>query len=124
MIYEVINVIIITQRTVPCVLGKKSKLEGVPVNIKIQKVIMFIPIVNFFLIFVWLKYISNNNLGSRYFVKVGLKIILMVAIVSIIFGLLDSLVKNIFFSGFISWMEIYITLFLISFIVVKEQEKP
>ena len=93
-------------------------------NIKIQKVIMFIPIVNFFLIFVWLKYISNNNLGSRYFVKVGLKIILMVAIVSIIFGLLDSLVKNVFFSGIISWMEIYITLFLISFVVVKEQENP
>lgn len=88
-----------------------------------QKIIMFVPIANFILVFVWLKFISNNNLGTRYFVKVALKIILKVVVVSLIFEIINLLVNIPGLLNVLSWMEIFITLFLIAFTVVKEQEQ-
>lgn len=87
-----------------------------------QKIIMFIPIANFILVFVWLKFISNNNLGTKYFVKVTLKIVLYVVVLSLVFEIINLLVNNPGLLSILSWIEICITLFLIAFTVVKEQE--
>lgn len=92
-------------------------------DIKTQKIIRFIPIVNFITVVFWfLMYYKNPISKKRLYKKllvVGLYC-LLIMIVEIIF---NSIVKIDMLATLVSFVASYLSLLAFSFIAVRDQEK-
>ena len=94
------------------------------VSLRTQQVIMFIPFVNCFLLFVWLYNYSRTSKE----LEVLLKSILAMCAISIPFVILSILLSKIFPLSVIahiieSFVMLYIVPFVVGFILIKYQKK-
>ena len=92
-------------------------------SIKTQKSIIFIPLINFFLMFVWLRFMSKNNIPAKEFVKKW--IVVVIAFIAIM--ILKTIIITFFgiegfLQNFLDYLSIYIIMVIIAFVSVKSQE--
>ena len=92
-------------------------------SIKTQKIIRFIPIVNFISVFFWLKMVFQKNLPSNYIFKPMLKIAIPSVIIFIVRVIICETIDTLWITTLLTWMSYYITDLIFAFVAVKEQEK-
>ena len=94
-------------------------------SIKFQKIIRFVPLVNFFVIgFCLVKvYLSSPKTRVVEIFKFTLVEFVSMILVNIPQMILQHFVKNEVFNLFMSLISVYVTLFVISSIAILQQEK-
>ena len=94
-------------------------------SIKVQKIIRFVPFVNFFVIGFCLikKYRESPKSRVIDIFIFGFIMFISMILVNIPQIILQHFVRNEFINLFISLVSSYITLFVISSIAIKQQEK-
>ncbi|MEE1074305.1 MAG: hypothetical protein U0K93_02365 [Acutalibacteraceae bacterium] len=92
-------------------------------KIKTQKIIMFIPFVNFSLVFMFLLFMKRNNIEAIYFLKALIKISLFLLLNSIVLKVIIGILDNNLITSVLEWFFIYFDLFIIAFVSVKAQEQ-
>ena len=93
-------------------------------SIKFQKIIRFVPFLNFFVTgFSMLKVYRNNNARITVKIKLVFEVVISMFLVNIPQMILQHFTKNTVFNLIISLISTYITLFVISSIFIWHQEK-
>lgn len=91
-------------------------------SIKTQKIIRFIPIVNFISVFFWLKMVLQK-MPSNYIFKPMLKIAIPSVIIFIVRVIICEAINTLWITTLLTWVSFYITDLIFAFVAVKEQEK-
>ena len=94
-------------------------------SIKFQKIIRFVPFVNFFVTGFSLIKVYRNNQKSRTIdiFKFGFLMFISMFLVNIPQMILPYFIRNEAFNLFLSLLSAYVTLFVISSIAIMQQEK-
>ena len=97
---------------------------GYYMSIKVQKILMFIPIVNFLTVFFWLYAVRKNNIKTKKFIK-QLFIMLAANMVLNVFRMLISDIgmnMNKTLYAVVFWSFVYLGLLLTSGLAIYYQE--
>ena len=89
---------------------------------KIQKVLRFIPVVNFSTVVSWVVAGNKKRLGVRYFIKNVVLMLALAALVVMIGRGLATFTSNLTFSRVLVYGSLVIYTYIAAFISVNEQE--
>lgn len=92
-------------------------------SIKIQKVIKFIPIINFITVFLWLRSYAHNAFRIRDFMKKIFIIFALLIIISIPQILCSKFIHNAIVSGIFTFIGVYLYFLAIAWVAVSAQEE-
>ena len=92
-------------------------------TLKKQKIIRYIPIIQFITIFCWIGYYRKNNLKHSNFFKTGLKMIAFLSIVNIPRMLLHFIFKNDLLDNVFFYLSIYPCFWGVATMAVFDQEQ-
>lgn len=93
-------------------------------NISKQKIFLYIPIINFFIIMVsWLLFYYKNNISTIRFLKNVIKIFTFCFLITIPRILIDKFTDILLLENILLWIYIIIYMFIPSFFALKDQEK-
>ena len=101
----------------------RGKKVGRSVKLKTQKIIMFIPIINFYLVFVFIRFMKTNCVETKYFLTIWLKISVLVLSIGVLSKVLMIYFPSLFMWHILDFIIVYIELFVIAYQCVKAQEK-
>ena len=76
-------------------------------TLKKQKIVRYIPIIQFIIVFYWIGYYRKNNHKHRDFFKTSLKMIAFLLVVNIPRMILHFIFKNDFLDNVIFYISIY-----------------
>ena len=91
-------------------------------SIKIQKILLFIPVVNFICVFFWLRQISKSGCGTLRFLKDFLKIAAGIAAVWVVWNVFNRFILPREYAP-VNAVFLYLILFVCSFLAIRSQEK-
>lgn len=88
-----------------------------------QKIIRFIPLVQFLTVFCWIKMYRTNNLKFRDWIKAFLKMIVIILIINVPRIILHFVFDSETLDIIAFYLTLYPTFFSVSYIAVKDQER-
>ena len=92
-------------------------------SIKIQKVLRFIPFINFISVFLWLRLCMVKAMKPKqYFKKLGL-LFLLVILITVVRIVLDKVFSNEIVKTISTWGGIYLSFLSMAWVSVKAQEE-
>ena len=92
-------------------------------SIKIQKILRFIPIINFITVFLWLRLCMVKAMKpNQYFKKLGL-LFLLVILITVVRIVLDKVFNNEIVTAISTWVGIYLYFLSMAWVSVKAQEE-
>lgn len=92
-------------------------------SIKTQKILLFIPGVNFIITFMFIKSCAENKIKVWFFLKTILKVIFVELIIAFIFAFFDRNVDAGPYYGLTRFILFYLVSFFFAFFCLKGQEK-
>ncbi len=92
-------------------------------SIKLQKIIMYIPLVNIITVFCLLGVYKKNVLETSRFIKFILLVFLLEFIITIPEIILSGVCDIIILNDIVHWITTYFNFFAYAFLAVREQEK-
>ena len=92
-------------------------------SINTQKIIRFIPIVNFICAFLWLASVVKSNLPGNYVFRPIIKIAIPVVVIFIVRIIICEIINITWVTSVLTWLSIYIAGLIFAFVAVNEQEK-
>lgn len=92
-------------------------------SIKVQKVIKYIPVVNFVVVFFWIKSYAKYSTSVWRIFKPLIKIFFAVTIVNIPRLILAHTLEATVVYWILYYATLYVTLFIIAHITISDQEK-
>ena len=91
--------------------------------IKVQKILMFIPIINIIPAFCWIIVGFKHGMTVKESISTGLKMCLSVLAVNVIRMILSLTLKNDVLDQIAFWVAAYLSLLLVALFAIKAQEK-
>ena len=91
--------------------------------IKVQKIIRFIPIVNFYIFFVWIRFYFKHGCSQFRFLKNNSKMILAMIVICIPFMIVSFMGYRNAFQIILSYISFYFTILVSDTIAIRDQEK-
>ena len=92
-------------------------------SIKIQKVLRFIPLINFISVFLWLRLCMVKPMKpTQYFKKLGLMFLLLF-LITVVRIVLDKVFNNEIVTTISTWVGIYLYFLSMAWVSVKAQEE-
>jgi hypothetical protein len=92
-------------------------------SIKTQKILKYIPVVNFIIIFYWINAYAKNVTSTFRFLKNLLKVFGIILLINIPRIVLDFLSAPTIVQNIIFILSVYLSLFSWTVIAIKDQEK-
>ena len=92
-------------------------------TLKKQKIIKYIPIIQFITTFCWIRYYQKNNLPYSAFFKSSLKTIVFLLAINIPRMILHIIFQNELLDSILYYMSIYPCFFGVATIAVSDQEQ-
>ncbi len=92
-------------------------------SIKTQKILRFIPIINFITMFCWIRLCFKKQVKTRTFIADEIKIIIGVLIITIIRIIISKILKSDNIDLIVTNISMYFYLLIIAWFSVKAQEK-
>ncbi len=90
-------------------------------SIKIQKNLLFIPVINFIIPFIWLSKCFRNKITMGWFFKKAIIMIIGIMIVSLARVLLTSIVDNTVINTIAFYVDVYLCFLIIAKISLNAQ---
>ena len=92
-------------------------------SIKTQKIIRFIPIINFITVFLWIGCVMHNSVRIRDFFKDFLTVFVGMLAVTLIRFAFIQIFENEILNTVTTFLHIYLCFFIFSCVTVRAQER-
>ena len=92
-------------------------------SIKVQKILRFIPVVNFVTVFLWIRFCMVSAIRPAEYIKYLLKMFLFCIIITIPRIVVSSVLRDPSVDSILTSVSLLLYLWVISFVAVEAQEK-